>query len=132
MLFLPGCALVNQYFDRKKGTAMSVIIGAASFGGIIWPLILQALFDHPKIGFAWGVRIAALLLAILLTISNVLMRPRLPPNAAGHASALVAGLDTPHHGCAHLHAVRRRHGSAVHQLLRPVLHHRIVRKAGRV
>ncbi|GAK62185.1 monocarboxylate transporter [Moesziomyces antarcticus] len=83
MLFLPGCALVNQYFDRKKGTAMSVIIGAASFGGIIWPLILQALFDHPKIGFAWGVRIAALLLAILLTISNVLMRPRLPPNKPG-------------------------------------------------
>lgn len=79
MLFLPGCALVNQYFDKRKGTAMSVIIGAASFGGIIWPLILQALFDQPAIGFAWGVRIAALLLAILLTISNILMRPRLPP-----------------------------------------------------
>ncbi|SPO20151.1 related to Monocarboxylate transporter 1 [Ustilago trichophora] len=79
MLFLPGCALVNQYFDKRKGTAMSVIIGAASFGGIIWPLILQALFDHPKIGFSWGVRIAALLLAILLTISNALMKPRLAP-----------------------------------------------------
>lgn len=79
MLFLPGCALVNQYFDRRKATAMSVIIGAASFGGIIWPLILQALFDHPGIGFGWGVRIAALLLAILLTISNVLMKPRLAP-----------------------------------------------------
>lgn len=79
MLFLPGCALVNQYFDKRKGTAMSVIIGAASFGGIIWPLILQALFDHPKIGFAWGVRIAAFLLAILLTVSNALMRPRVPP-----------------------------------------------------
>ncbi|TKY90708.1 hypothetical protein EX895_000706 [Sporisorium graminicola] len=79
MLFLPGCALVNQYFDKRKGTAMSVIIGAASFGGIVWPLILQALFDQPKIGFGWGVRIAAVLLAVLLTISNVLMRPRLPP-----------------------------------------------------
>ncbi|CCF54226.1 hypothetical protein NDA11_002727 [Ustilago hordei] len=79
MLFLPGCALVNQYFDKKKGTAMSVIIGAASFGGVVWPLILQALFDHPGIGFGWGVRIAALLLAILLTISNVLMKPRLAP-----------------------------------------------------
>ncbi|CDU24098.1 related to Monocarboxylate transporter 1 [Sporisorium scitamineum] len=77
MLFLPGCALVNQYFDKRKGTAMSVIIGAASFGGIVWPLVLQSLFD--KIGFGWGVRIAALLLAILLTISNTLMRPRLPP-----------------------------------------------------
>lgn len=82
MLFLPGCALVNQYFDKRKGTAMSVIIGAASFGGIIWPLILQALFEHPGIGFAWGVRIASFLLAILLTISNVLMRPRLPPTPA--------------------------------------------------
>ncbi len=50
MLFLPGCALVNQYFDKRKGTAMSVIIGAASFGGIIWPLILQSLFDQSKIG----------------------------------------------------------------------------------
>ncbi|SNX81806.1 related to Monocarboxylate transporter 1 [Melanopsichium pennsylvanicum] len=81
MLFLPGCALVNQYFDKRKGTAMSVVIGAASFGGIIWPLILQALFDHPKIGFSWGVRIAAFLLAILLTISNALMRPRIAPNS---------------------------------------------------
>uniref|UniRef100_V5F3J7 Major facilitator superfamily (MFS) profile domain-containing protein n=1 Tax=Kalmanozyma brasiliensis (strain GHG001) TaxID=1365824 RepID=V5F3J7_KALBG len=82
MLFLPGCALVNQYFDKRKGTAMSVIIGAASFGGIIWPLILQSLFDTPQIGFRWGVRIAAFILALLLTISNVLMRPRLPPTPA--------------------------------------------------
>ena len=80
MLFLPGCALVNQYFDKRKATAMSIIIGAASFGGIIWPLILQALFDHPSIGFGWGVRIAAFLLAFLLTLSNILMRPRLAPN----------------------------------------------------
>lgn len=80
MLFLPGCALVNQYFDRRKGTAMAIILGAASFGGIIWPLILQSLFDQPNIGYSWGVRIAALLLAILLTISNALMRPRLPPS----------------------------------------------------
>lgn len=79
MLFLPGCALVNQYFDRRKGTAMSVIIGAASFGGIVWPLVLSALFEHPRIGFGWGVRIAAVLLAVLLTISSVPMRPRLPP-----------------------------------------------------
>ncbi|CBQ67887.1 related to Monocarboxylate transporter 1 [Sporisorium reilianum SRZ2] len=79
MLFLPGCALVNQYFDRRKGTAMSVIIGAASFGGIVWPLVLQALFDQPRIGFGWGVRIVAFLMAVLLIISNALMRPRLPP-----------------------------------------------------
>ena len=79
MLFLPGCALVNQYFDKRKGTAMSVLLGAASFGGIVWPLILQSLFEQERIGFSWGVRIAALILAILLTISNALMRPRLPP-----------------------------------------------------
>ncbi|KAN0063609.1 hypothetical protein ACQY0O_004057 [Thecaphora frezii] len=80
MLFLPSCAIVGQYFDKRRGLAMGIIIGAASFGGIVWPLVLSALFASPKLGFEWGTRISALLLAGLLALSNAVMKPRLKPN----------------------------------------------------
>lgn len=89
MLFLPACTLVNQYFDKRRGVAMGIIIGAASFGGIVWHLVLQTLFSSPRIGFAWGTRAAALGLAGLLTISNLLMRPRILPNNRRPGASIV-------------------------------------------
>lgn len=67
---------------------MGIIMGAASFGGIVWPLVLSALFSSPKLGFEWGTRISALLLAILLSLSNVMMKPRLKSNSQSGSEAM--------------------------------------------
>ncbi|PWN50848.1 MFS general substrate transporter [Violaceomyces palustris] len=78
MIFLPSLTIVNQYFDKKRGQAMGVIIGAASLGGVVWPLILQSLFDS-KLGFQWGTRLASLILATFLGLGCLTMKPLLPP-----------------------------------------------------
>ncbi|SPC65570.1 related to Monocarboxylate transporter 1 [Ustilago sp. UG-2017b] len=88
MLFLPGCALVNQYFDKKKGTAMSAIIGAASFGGVVWPLILQALFDHPGIGFGWAILFINFF-APFFTVASYAKKVNFSPSMATHMVAIM-------------------------------------------
>ncbi|EPQ26198.1 uncharacterized protein PFL1_06134 [Pseudozyma flocculosa PF-1] len=94
MLFLPSCTIVGQYFDRRRGLAMGIIIGAASFGGIVWPLVLSALFASPSLGFAWGTRISALLLGVMLALANAVMKPRLKPNRSSAKTTSVPWTST--------------------------------------
>jgi hypothetical protein len=49
----------------------------ASFGGIIWPIMLNLMARRTS--FANGVRATAALVAILLLLSNFIMKTRLPP-----------------------------------------------------
>lgn len=50
-------------------------------GGVIYPIMFRQL--RPKVGFGWTVRIIGFMALGLLTISNAIMKPRLPPKAKG-------------------------------------------------
>src|SRR5262245_22989610 len=54
---------------------MGVTLSGSSLGGVIFPLLLDRLFN--EVGFAWGVRIAAFLILGCLIIANMLVRSRL-------------------------------------------------------
>lgn len=47
-----------------------------SLGAAVFPVMLNHLF--PRVGFAWAVRAQAFLYLALLTISNLIMKTRLP------------------------------------------------------
>lgn len=68
---------IAHFFSRRRGAATGLAATGGSFGGIIFPLALEALF--PKVGFAWSVRLLALIFLILLIIANLFIRTRLPP-----------------------------------------------------
>lgn len=55
-------------------------------GGVIFPLVLQALF--PKVGFAWATRVVALIDLVLLTFANLFIRSRLPSKPANLTNLL--------------------------------------------
>ena len=52
-----------------------------SVGGVVFPIVLPRLFD--AVGFKWATRIAALVLAVLALVANLLIRSRLPPVKGG-------------------------------------------------
>lgn len=54
----------------------------SSFGGIVYPIMLNHLF-HGSVGFAWGVRASAFLNLGLLVAANCLMTPKLPTRNDG-------------------------------------------------
>ncbi|KAL9025140.1 MAG: hypothetical protein Q9196_005991 [Gyalolechia fulgens] len=81
LIFTPAVGAIAHFFSRHRGAATGLAATGGSFGGIIFPLALQSLF--PRLGFAWSVRLLALLFLVLLAIANLLIRTRLPPRAGG-------------------------------------------------
>ncbi|KAL8731976.1 MAG: hypothetical protein Q9166_003108 [cf. Caloplaca sp. 2 TL-2023] len=81
LIFTPAVGAIAHFFSLRRGAATGLATTGGSFGGIIFPLALQALF--PKIGFAWAVRLLALIFLVLLVIATLLIRTRLPPKAGG-------------------------------------------------
>ncbi len=82
LIFTPAVGAIAHYFSRRRGIAVGLAATGGSLGGIIFPLALQSLF--PQIGFAWSVRLLALIFLILLVIANLLIRTRLPPKIGGN------------------------------------------------
>ncbi|KAL1958381.1 hypothetical protein VTO42DRAFT_4482 [Malbranchea cinnamomea] len=80
LVFTPAVASSGHYFYRLRGRATGLATTGGSVGGVIFPLMLEALF--PKVGFAWATRAVALVSLILLAIGCVLIKSRLPKKRA--------------------------------------------------
>ncbi|KAL8939555.1 MAG: hypothetical protein Q9216_003286 [Gyalolechia sp. 2 TL-2023] len=81
LIFTPAVGAIAHFFSRYRGAATGLAATGGSFGGIIFPLALQSLF--PRLGFAWSVRLLALIFFVLLMVANLLIRTRLPPRVGG-------------------------------------------------
>lgn len=79
LLFLPSLSIVAHHFRRRRALATGLVVSGASCGGIVYPILLNHLFENPKMGFANAVRVSGALVGGLLAIANCLMRTRLPP-----------------------------------------------------
>ncbi|PFH53670.1 hypothetical protein AMATHDRAFT_907 [Amanita thiersii Skay4041] len=69
-LFVPACTLVSHHFKTNKALAVGIIMAGGPLGGIIYSIMLNYLF-HSKVGFGWGVRIAALFSGVCLLVGNL-------------------------------------------------------------
>ena len=87
LIFTPAFGAVAHFFSRRRGLATGLAATGGSVGGMLYPLILPALFD--SVGYAWGVRIMGFTMAFLLVLANLLIRGRLPRAPHVDASALM-------------------------------------------
>lgn len=76
LLYTPCMAAISHFFLVKRGYATGIAMTSGSVGGVIFPLMLQRLF--PMVGFAWATRIIGFIVLLLLGITNLLVRSRLP------------------------------------------------------
>jgi MCP family monocarboxylic acid transporter-like MFS transporter 10 len=81
-LFLPSLTIVSHHFRRRRALATGIVVTGASAGGVIFPIMLNRLFQNPSVGFNNGVRVSAGVIGTLLLIANLLVRTRLPPKQA--------------------------------------------------
>ena len=58
MLYFPLISVAPEYFDRRRGAAMGVILSAAGVGGLGYSLIIRLLLD--RVGARWTLRIMSL------------------------------------------------------------------------
>jgi MFS family permease len=86
LIFTPAVSAIGHYFHLKRGTATGLALGGGSVGGVIFPLVLQHLFE--KIGFAWATRVLALICLVCLTCGCLLVSSRLPKKSASRENLL--------------------------------------------
>ena len=75
LLFTPAIASISHWFYRRRGLATGLAVTRGSFGGVIFPLMLQKLFQ--EIGWPWATRVLAFILVVLCAGSIALMCSRL-------------------------------------------------------
>jgi len=80
IVFLPCLSVSAHYFKRRRGLAMGIILSGSSVGAVVYPIMINHLFNG-KTGFAWGVRAVSFLDLGLLLMANLIMKTRLPPRS---------------------------------------------------
>jgi MFS family permease len=76
LIFTPTIAAIGHFFNKKRGTATGIASCGGALGGIVFPLLQQALFG--KVGWAWTTRIQGFISLVLFVICIALVRSRLP------------------------------------------------------
>lgn len=83
LLFVPCFTVIGHWFNARRGFATGVAALGGAVGGILYPVVLQALI--PRAGWAVATRALGFILVLLCSISSLLVRKRLP--ALGNGSA---------------------------------------------
>ena len=78
LVVTPATTAIGHFFMAKRGYATGIACTGGSVGGVVFPLMLEALFPR---GWAWATRIQGFVFLALLTLANLLIRGRLEPIA---------------------------------------------------
>ncbi|KAH8804579.1 major facilitator superfamily domain-containing protein [Xylogone sp. PMI_703] len=75
-LFVPCFTVIGHWFHARRGFATGIAALGGAVGGIIYPIVLQALI--PRTGWAMATRALGFILAFFCSVSYLLVRKRLP------------------------------------------------------
>ncbi|KAF7588733.1 hypothetical protein BBP40_005259, partial [Aspergillus hancockii] len=77
LLLTPSMGCVAHWFLKRRGLASGIAFIGGSFGGVLFPLMIQSLL--PQVGWGWSIRILAFILLVLCAISIAFCQSRVPP-----------------------------------------------------
>jgi MFS family permease len=93
-LFVPGLAILPQYFTTKNALATGIAATGTSVGGIVLPIVWTNLVE--QVGFAWATRALGFITLAALVTSLAVMKPRLTPKARRRLFDLSALKELPY------------------------------------
>ncbi|OLN86096.1 Riboflavin transporter MCH5-like protein 3 [Colletotrichum chlorophyti] len=84
LLFTPSFAAVGHWFYHRRGLATGIVSTGGCFGGIVYPMMLRAMFENA--GWAWAIRTIGFIVLVFCGAATLLIDRRLPPalNASPH------------------------------------------------
>ncbi|KAF8815618.1 MFS general substrate transporter [Phlegmacium glaucopus] len=74
--YMPSMAIIPHWFKKNTAVALGIVLGSASLGGIVIPIMLHKLI--PRIGFGWTIRALALIVLASYVVATVTIRARRP------------------------------------------------------
>ena len=78
LIFIPGVAILPQYFTTKRIIATGIATSGSSVAGVIYPIVFHRL--QPRIGFPWATRVLGFLMLAGLLVSIGGMKVRVQPH----------------------------------------------------
>lgn len=78
--FIPAVVIPSQWFERRRGLATGIVNLGIGVGGIVWTQ-----FDHlliRKISIEWTLRLTALVVLVVCTLSLMLLKTYQTGNSA--------------------------------------------------
>lgn len=81
LLFFPSMSATATHFMKYRATALGVAVAGSSVGGVVFPIMLQQLFNN--VGFGWAVRISAFVCLACGAIATVTVSSRFPKRKPG-------------------------------------------------
>ncbi|OAX38572.1 MFS general substrate transporter [Rhizopogon vinicolor AM-OR11-026] len=81
LLFFPSMGATATHFTKYRATALGVAAAGSSVGGVVFPIMLQRLFNN--VGFGWAVRISAFICLASGVIATATVSSRLPRRKPG-------------------------------------------------
>ena len=74
LIYVPALAIQAHHFRQRRALAMGIVVTGAAIGGVVFPIMLNQLFDERSVGFRWGVRASAFVVAAMLGVAILTMR----------------------------------------------------------
>ncbi|KAF7300014.1 Monocarboxylate permease-like protein [Mycena kentingensis (nom. inval.)] len=86
LMFYPSLSSVSTYFCKYRATALGVVASGSSFGGVMYPIMLERLFQ--QVGFGWAIRISGLVSGVGCCLALATVTRYAPPKQRGAACRL--------------------------------------------
>ena len=80
LIFNCALSVPNQWFLKKRGVVSGLVVGGTSFGGALWPVMLNSLLNDRKVDFGTTIRACGYIQGGLLLVATFLIKTRFPRN----------------------------------------------------
>ncbi|KAJ1920806.1 hypothetical protein H4219_001042 [Mycoemilia scoparia] len=75
--FIPPCSLPSQWFTKRRGLAIGLVVAGSGLGGLWITPATHAMIRN--LGFDWALRISGILVFVVSSCASWFMRPFYPP-----------------------------------------------------
>ncbi|PWI72413.1 monocarboxylate transporter [Purpureocillium lilacinum] len=77
LIFTPALSIQSQWFEKRRGLAVGIVMSGQSLGGVIWPIVADRLLNLHGISLGWMFRVFGFVQLFLMTSSVLLLQRRL-------------------------------------------------------
>ncbi|GIJ87051.1 hypothetical protein Asppvi_005953 [Aspergillus pseudoviridinutans] len=78
LVFTPALAVQSQWFLRKRGFVVGLVMSGQNIGGVIWPIVVDRLINTCRVSLGWTLRAIGFMQLFLMVAATLMVHPRFP------------------------------------------------------
>ncbi|GFG01371.1 monocarboxylate transporter 1 [Aspergillus udagawae] len=76
--FTPALAVQSQWFLKKRGFVVGLVMSGQNVGGVIWPILMDRLIFIHGVSLSWTLRIIGFLQLFIMVAATLMVHARFP------------------------------------------------------